>query len=208
MDQILNWKKPKKLRSKDEHNEMYQSDCGTPGTFVPNMSEDDRSSWKAKLVGKKSGCLQVEIRKDSFVHVVALDGYNYKHYKKGEKWGDTADLNMHIASSGPIQMTFKDWLDWTQAVAEAIEVLIAHLEYKEVEPGKWENKTNGFYDISITNEEETGFVILEMYDKNELSTDLVQIYKVHYSMRHVDMYAAKKDVRERLLSSMKEGKAV
>jgi hypothetical protein len=191
---------------------MFSSDCETPGTFQPNMSDDDRSAWKAKLVGKKSGCLQVEIRKDSFVHIVALDGYNYKMYKKGDKWSDTNGLNMHIGASGPIQMTFKDWIDWTQAITEAIEVLIAHLEYKELEPGKWENTTNGFYDIYITEENEStkayqtgnGWVILDMFDKSVSDHDKAHIY----SERHVNMEAAKKDVRVRLLWAMKAGKAV
>lgn len=72
---ILCWDKPKKVMTAKQREDTYSSDCGVPGTFVPNMSDDDRGRWKAKLVGHKAGHPQVEIRKDSFVVVVALTGY-------------------------------------------------------------------------------------------------------------------------------------
>ena len=74
----INWDKPKKARSKEDHEEMNQSDCGVPGTFVPNMSNTDMKKWKGKVVGTRSGHPQIEIRKDSFVIIVSFHGYSYK----------------------------------------------------------------------------------------------------------------------------------
>ena len=46
----INWDKPKKARSTSAHNQMNSSDSGVAGTYVPNMSDEDRHSWKGKLV--------------------------------------------------------------------------------------------------------------------------------------------------------------
>lgn len=58
---ILSWEKPKKARSTEEHNEGHQSDTGIPGTYVPNMGDADKRTWKAKKIGGKRP--RVEIRK-------------------------------------------------------------------------------------------------------------------------------------------------
>lgn len=58
---ILSWDKPKKLRPSKEHNDRYQSDSGVAGTYVPNMSAEDKRKWKAKLI--KGEDPRVEIRK-------------------------------------------------------------------------------------------------------------------------------------------------
>jgi hypothetical protein len=58
---ILNWNVPKKKRPTKEHNEMHSSDCGVPGTFVPNMDEETKLAWKAKKIGGKRP--RIEIRK-------------------------------------------------------------------------------------------------------------------------------------------------
>jgi len=58
---ILCFDKPKKVRSTEEHNEMFQSDSGIAGTYVPNMSKDDAVKWKAKHV--KGEHERIEIKK-------------------------------------------------------------------------------------------------------------------------------------------------
>lgn len=114
---LLCFDKPKKARSTEEHNIGCSSDCGVPGTYVPNMSREDRKKWKGKIVGKSGKRpLQIEIRKNSFVTVVGLKGYKYKYY-------DTTKFNIHVAAAGPIQMTFKDWEEWRQCVEEATKIL-------------------------------------------------------------------------------------
>jgi hypothetical protein len=113
---LLCFDKPKKAHSTEDHNIACSSDCGIPGTYVPNMSRKDLAKWKGKVVGTRRGKPQVEIRKDGFVIVVGLKGYKYKYY-------DPDNLNIHIASAGPIQMTFKDWEEWNQVIEEAKEIL-------------------------------------------------------------------------------------
>ena len=76
---VLMWEKPKQVLSKADW-AANQADSAPPGTFVPNMSEEDRMRWKAKLVGIKTGFPQVEIRRDSTVIIVSLRGYKYKNY--------------------------------------------------------------------------------------------------------------------------------
>ena len=57
MEKLLCFDKPKKVRSTEEHNKTYMSDSGIAGTYVPNMSEEDKNKWKAKhiiVTGKQS----------------------------------------------------------------------------------------------------------------------------------------------------------
>lgn len=123
---IICWDKPKKIRSTEKHCSEYSSDCGVPGTYVPNMSEDDRKKWKGKITQTTSSP-QVELRKDSFVVIVGLDGYTYKGYHRvPEKTYErsTKGLNVHIASAGPIQLSFKGWEEFKAAVEEARTFLL------------------------------------------------------------------------------------
>lgn len=47
---LLDFNKPKKVRSTASHNEMFSSDSGVAGTYVANMSEEDKNRWKGKYV--------------------------------------------------------------------------------------------------------------------------------------------------------------
>lgn len=117
---VITWDKPRKARSSADHAEMNQSDCGVPGTYVPNMIDADVRKWKGKVVGSTTGSPQVEIRKDSMLVIVSLGGgYQHKFYKR-EK---TVGINLHISMAGPTQLTFKDWEDMKAAVQEAKQKL-------------------------------------------------------------------------------------
>jgi len=117
----LCWDKPKQVMTKEERG-AYTADGSPPGCYVPNMSHSDIKKWKAKLLGKKSGFPRVEIRKNSFVVVVSLgNGYAYKFYKPEH----TKGIQVHIASAGPIQLTFKELDELNDAVNEARDVLVA-----------------------------------------------------------------------------------
>lgn len=126
---LINWDKPKKLRSTAKHNAMHVSDSYVLGTYVPNTSERDRRKWKGKIT-QVTTSPQVEIRKDSFVVIVGLKGYTYKGYHRlpqntGFGRGpSTKGLNIHIASAGPIQMSFKVWEEFIAVVAEAKQTLV------------------------------------------------------------------------------------
>lgn len=122
---LICWEKPKKLRSTEKHNAMHSSDSGVDGTYVPNMSAKDRGKWKGKIT-QVTTSPQVEVRKDSFVVIVGLDGYTYKYYRRIPKdgyGGSTKGLNIHIAAAGPIQMSFKVWEEFIAVVREARNVL-------------------------------------------------------------------------------------
>lgn len=34
------------------------------------------------------------------------DGYDYKYYKRNDRWSPTNRFNVHIAMNGPLQLTF------------------------------------------------------------------------------------------------------
>ena len=82
---ILCWDKPKKVRTTQEWKDHYGFDDGPTGGFMPNMSDDDKVKWKAKLVGTTTGYPQVEIRKTAGSQMTIIvntgKGYNYKQYE-------------------------------------------------------------------------------------------------------------------------------
>src|SRR4051812_33116028 len=65
-EDVLNFTRPRRVRSRELHNEMYQSDAGISGTYVPNMSEEDRNKWKARCI--RGTDPRVEIRKTFHTH--------------------------------------------------------------------------------------------------------------------------------------------
>ena|SRR5271154_473106 len=58
---ILDFGKPQKVLPTEVHNRMYRSSARAAGTYVPNMSTEDRMKWKAKKISGKDP--RVEIRK-------------------------------------------------------------------------------------------------------------------------------------------------
>lgn len=129
------WDKPKRVMSKEDWAEN-QADGAPPGTFMPNMSAEDVAKWKAKLVGHKTSYPQVEIRKDSTVVILSLKGYKYKYYDtrrsqenldKIRQYDKKATYDkwplIHIASAGPMVMSFEDLDEFKQAIDEGIEFL-------------------------------------------------------------------------------------
>jgi hypothetical protein len=114
---VLDFNKPKKLRSADEHNGMYQSDSGVAGTFVPNMSSTDRAKWKAKQIDGKDP--RIEIRKTVVGRDPAL------------KYPDVSTQVLLIvrkkgivmSANGRIAFDEKTWLELQRAVGEAQTIL-------------------------------------------------------------------------------------
>lgn len=60
---LLKWDKPKQVASAEEWNKEWSSSAEAPGTYVPNMSEEDRLSWKAELQGTRKPPVRVTVRK-------------------------------------------------------------------------------------------------------------------------------------------------
>jgi hypothetical protein len=137
---ILSFEKPKKVRSTEEHNKMYSSDCGVAGTFVPNMSKEDELKWKAKHI--KGDDERVEIRKtlggSNVLIIVYKNSYNppypdypecgynhpaykdlYAKYQKEEKEWRKSHNEIQISTNGKIDMNFIDMVEVMKAITEA-----------------------------------------------------------------------------------------
>jgi hypothetical protein len=124
---ILMWNKPEKIMSVEDW-QAISADNVPLGVYQPNMSEDDKERWKAKLVGHKVGRPHVEIRKSAkgtqiFLLVSLGGGYKYRGCCPDSKWNSTIGTNLHFALNGSARLTFKDWEDMQQAVDEAKAVL-------------------------------------------------------------------------------------
>lgn len=118
---ILQWDKPPKVRSTEEHNKMYSSSADAPGTYVPNMTASDQNSWKAKHVGGDDP--RVEIRKSvDYVNVVLHVRLNRR--KSTMKYHEH-QLNGHVSMSlnGTGQFSSIEWDEMVEAVQEAKEFL-------------------------------------------------------------------------------------
>ncbi|MFA5207551.1 MAG: hypothetical protein WC428_02725 [Candidatus Paceibacterota bacterium] len=125
---ILSFEIPKKLRSADKHNEMFLSDSGIAGTYVPNMSNEDMNLWKAKHI--KGDDERIEIRKTldgvqlliviyKKSKVVKWNKGNCNHDEYNKKHG-----NVRMSMNGKLDMSMDDYWDLTEVVKEALEILL------------------------------------------------------------------------------------
>ena len=120
MTSLISWEKPKKTRTKEEHNAYYQSDSEVPGTYVSNISNDDMKKWKGKIVGMRLGHPQIEIRRYPFVMILSNGGYKHKKFYTRES---TRDFVFHLSTSGAIQFTQEELEEFMQVIEEAKEKL-------------------------------------------------------------------------------------
>lgn len=126
MDKILSFDKPKKVRSTQNHNDMFQSDSGVAGTYVQNMSKEDKLKWKAKHI--KGSDERVEIRKTfggtQLLIVVYKNRnevpYNHSNMKEWHK----RHKDIVISMNGKADLTYDDFYDIREAVNEATEILL------------------------------------------------------------------------------------
>lgn len=138
---ILSFDTPKKTRSTEEHNKAHTSDSGIPGTYVPNMSNTDAERWKAKHI--KGDNERIEIRKSfpmaQIVIVVRKHpplpypeyGTDYKKWSPEDdervevlrvKWNE-AKNNIKVSMNGSLWLSFQDYREMEQAIAEACGIL-------------------------------------------------------------------------------------
>lgn len=119
---ILSFNVPKKLRSTEEHAAEHSSDTNISGTYVPNMSESDQLTWKAKKIGGEDP--RIEIRK-------TVDGKEHRHRRPSY-----AQVLLIVRPDGSVVMSANGrmvfdtdsygtnlWNDLHQAVSEARECL-------------------------------------------------------------------------------------
>lgn len=126
MGNLLCFEKPKKVRATTKHNEMYQSDSGVAGTYVPNMSKEDSEKWKAKHITGKDE--RIEIRKT--INSVSIVIIVYKR-PNPVKWNGNNMENWHnrhndikMSMNGKLDIKYDDWYDMVEAIREATEILL------------------------------------------------------------------------------------
>jgi hypothetical protein len=144
---LLEFEKPKKLRSSKEHNARYMSDSGVAGTYVPNMSDVDMNKWKAKHI--KGDDERIEIRKTikgvQLLIIVYKKPYQppkpeFPEYDGGSKdfYWEQANVfynqdckryakrhnDIQISMNGKLDLTFDNFWDIQEVVREAIEILL------------------------------------------------------------------------------------
>jgi len=103
---------------KTENWKSISADSAPPGVYTPNMSDDDKYSWKGKLI--KGADPRVEIRK------------SFKFNKSGAYYCQTLisirlnskeQPNILMSTNGKIAMSFDDLKDMNNAIEEAINKL-------------------------------------------------------------------------------------
>ena len=142
---LIDFNKPKKKRSTAKHNEMYSSDAGIDGTYVPNMSLNDMYKWKGKHI--KGSNERIEIRKTfsgvqvlivvykekpfeqpdweiitgKYSHSDREKGYD-KYKKLNDQWR-TRENNIKISMNGSTWMSFTEFESMRIVIDEAKEIL-------------------------------------------------------------------------------------
>lgn len=106
---VLTWEKaPKALPAEEWMG--YQADGAPPGTYQPNMDDDWKLRWKAKMAGQRGGSLRVEIRKSTQVcHAGSVQVLIIVH----------EDGGVVMSMNGTAGFSPQDWQRLFNAVGEA-----------------------------------------------------------------------------------------
>jgi hypothetical protein len=121
---LIDFNKPQKIRSTDEHNQMHSSDSGVAGTYVPNMSEADGKKWKGKHI--KGTDERIEIRRTiggTQLLVVVFKSVRFTHWKVSQEEWYKNHNNVRISMNGKLDMTFYDYDQLTKVIEEAKTLL-------------------------------------------------------------------------------------
>lgn len=106
---VLAWGKPPQAESYEQW-ASYQADSAPPGTYTPNMPDDWKRRWKAKMLGQRSGDLRVEVRKSTGVrHAGSVQVLVVAH--------ENGDVLMSM--NGQAGFTAETFAELHQAVEEA-----------------------------------------------------------------------------------------
>ena len=107
----------KKIRSTEEHNELYTSDCNVAGTYVPNMSMEDNCKWKGKHI--KGSDERVEIRRSIYGTQVVIIVYK----KPLDKGRGNRHENIQISANSKIHLNLSDYEEFKNVIEEAKSIL-------------------------------------------------------------------------------------
>lgn len=112
---ILSFEKPKKVMT-DKQYASITADGAPPGVYTPNMSEEDKERWKAKLIKGKDA--RVEIRK-------TFQGLGYYAQVCIIVYKDTAEefADVVVSTNGKIGASFQEMEEMNAAINEAKEIL-------------------------------------------------------------------------------------
>jgi hypothetical protein len=112
---ILSFEKPKKVMT-DKQYASITADGAPPGVYTPNMSEEDKERWKAKLIKGKD--VRVEIRK-------TFQGLGYYAQVCIIVYKDTAEEfpDVVVSTNGKIGASFQEMEEMNAVINEAKEIL-------------------------------------------------------------------------------------
>lgn len=112
----LSWDKPKKIMSSQAREQEYQSDTSIPGTYVPNMSAEDKARWKAKYVGGDDP--RVEVR-------VSITGVQVVMVIRGPS-------EVELSMNGKLKGDYLVFSDFKAAIEEANARLLLEAELRRI----------------------------------------------------------------------------
>lgn len=112
---VLRWEKPPRAESYEEW-ASYQADSAPPGTYMPNMDDDWKAAWKAKMLGQRSGDLRTEIRKSTGIRHAGSVQFKLVAHENGD---------VEISANGVAGFTAKSYGELDQAVREAQQAMRA-----------------------------------------------------------------------------------
>ena len=103
------------------------SDCGVPGTYVPNMSDEDNRSYKAKFVGGEMPRVEVRVSRGAEILVKLKNKILAEPNQwQDPKWDiirDHGRKNVKISMNGPAEFTWLEWEEFKKAIEEGFEAL-------------------------------------------------------------------------------------
>ena len=131
---LLSFEKVSKVMTEEERVNKYSSDSHVPGTYVPNMSEDDMKKWKGKHIKGKDE--RIEIRKTVYGTQLVVIVYKEARTEKdtrynGEEYEYYVHKDVHISANGKILLDKVEHEELNQVIAEAKYIL--HLKPKEID---------------------------------------------------------------------------
>lgn len=111
---VLEWGKAPQAEPAEKRAEWYGG--GIPGAWAPNMDDDWKARWKAKMAGQKSGDLRVEVRKTACI----TRGSSVQVLVVVREHGD-----VHMSMNGIAGFTVLEFARLHIAVAEARQAMQA-----------------------------------------------------------------------------------
>jgi len=110
---VLHWDRPPRRLSLQQWRARRHP---VPGGYLPNMSDADRSKWKARLIGGKDP--RVEIRKGSGRALLLIVVRN-REGRLSNVPGTPLPRGVRFSANGTVELDNLEWIELTQAVQEA-----------------------------------------------------------------------------------------